>query len=49
MAIKAIRKYMQDYYGLKGKFNIERRKEWDEYVEIIAWLEEIKKDGGESE
>jgi len=45
MAIKAIRKFSQEHYGWDAKFNPEKRKEWDKYVEIIAWLEEMKKEG----
>jgi hypothetical protein len=47
MAIKAIRKYMQDYYGWDAKYHEDKKKIWDELVEVIAWLEEIKKDGGD--
>ena len=42
LAVDAIRKYARDLYGWEAKFHPEKKAKYDEYQEVIKWLESLK-------
>ena len=42
LAINAMNKYMSTYYGWSARYDKEDKKIWDEYVDAIKLLKELR-------